>query len=95
MYRTDVETYRGIDSGCRQASQYLGRQSSCEFCPFPLKCIIGMRRNIETLLKDQGIYGKIKSGMSVAEVARLYRHSTNSIYKAIERAKRDIRELGI
>lgn len=36
---TDVKTYGGADSGCEQATEYLGYQSSCLKCPFK-KCVL-------------------------------------------------------
>ena len=38
--KRDMITYSGADSGCKQATDYLGYQSSCLECPFP-ECVLG------------------------------------------------------
>ncbi len=38
---TDNESYNGADSGCKAATEKLGRQSPCLECPFPECVLIG------------------------------------------------------
>ena len=42
-YKTDAKNYAEIDSGCRDASNYLRMQSKCTECPFK-RCLMELSR---------------------------------------------------
>ena len=78
--KTDAKSYAGIDSGCPEASEFLGGEaSSCFNCPFP-KCIYdkprqGRKRNTER----DAVIKELSKGMSIKELAVMFNLSKRRI----------------
>jgi len=87
QYRTDKEYYQDVDSGCQQATDYLGgKQSSCLKCPFR-KCayddegglISAQKRN-----RDVGIRARRKAGAKIKDLAKYFGLSERTIERIVK-----------
>lgn len=67
-YATDSQGYRGADSGCSVATEYLGgKQSECFKCPFPM-CI----SNLPLEDRDSAICWFASHGWSRAKLSKVF-----------------------
>ncbi len=82
----DVVSYAGVDSGCQQATNYLGYQSSCLKCPF-YKCIldelgIGVAR-AKKRIRNEEIWQRFKEGQSTSDLAKAFDVSSRTIQRIV------------
>ena len=90
QYRSsqDIKNYRGIDSGCKRATDHLGSQSSCLKCPFP-KCVLDeLGVGIVTAKKrnrNEEIKERFKKGESISDLARAFDVSERTIRRIVRR----------
>lgn len=70
---------RMTDNGCREATDYLGRQSHCLECPFE-QCVLEVPLKIQHRhRRDKEIRRKVKKGVSIEELAREHKVSITTI----------------
>lgn len=76
------------DKGCKQATDYLGHQSSCLQCPFP-KCVydelrVGViRANKRT--RNEEIRERFYKGESVADLAKAFGVHKRTIQRIVSK----------
>lgn len=85
--KTDNETYLGVDSGCPQATEYLGENSLCLRCPFK-RCVYEKRAN-PTTARNLVIITKIKAGENRYLVAQEFGLTYSSVNKILRKEKND------
>lgn len=86
----DAINYNKADSGCQQATNYLGYQSSCLLCPFP-KCIldkpgVGFAR-AKKAIRNEEIIKLFKEGISIPDLARVFDVSKRTIQRAVKKGR--------
>jgi hypothetical protein len=83
------------DTGCRYATDYLGRQSSCLECPFP-QCFTEAPRKYQ-FWKNRKTREKIlelwRQGKSVKEIATILDVSQHKIYAILNKVKSFVKEI--
>jgi hypothetical protein len=84
MLETDKPNYVKPDSGCRQATKFLGRPSRCGECPFE-ECVFISRKGSRKRRsrRNEQILGLFWGGAEVPELAERFRLSKSSIYGII------------
>jgi hypothetical protein len=80
-YNTDSESYRDHDSGCRWASDFLGRQSSCFNCPFTECKYADFYAD-----RDLKILGYHRQGRHECEIARALGLDRGTVHRVVKRA---------
>jgi len=90
-YKTDAKNYASSDSGCQQATDYLGHQSSCLKCPF-YKCIldepgVGIAKAKKRTRKEE-IIRRLKAGESIADLAIAFDVSIRTVQR-VKRSSED------
>lgn len=92
QYRTDIIGYRGKDSGCQRATDYLGHQSSCLFCPFSKCDLDGKGVGIATIKKrsrNEEIIQRLRKGENTSDLAIAFGVSQRTIQRVIKMWLRD------
>ena len=79
-------TYKGADSGCEAATEYLGYQSSCLNCPFP-KCVldemgIGFAR-ARKRNRNEEIRQRFNDGEGIADLAKAFGVCQKTIQRVV------------
>ena len=69
-YITDDPGHRGIQSGCPQASDYMGEPSSCLACPFS-RCVFDKNKDGYSLKREQRDKEVLKLFLSGSEITSL------------------------
>ena len=82
---TDSSFYGGTDSGCEQASKYLGYPSRCRSCPFR-RCILdmGRQRNRQRNAEIRKLY---KRGMAITDIAVVYQVTPRTVQRVVKGVK--------
>lgn len=83
---TDHKSYIRVESGCKEASDFLKYPSSCSKCPFP-KCVYdkpGQRKK----LRDKDIRQLYKKGLAVEVIATIYNISVRTVERVISGVRR-------
>jgi len=84
----DAITYSGADSGCKVATEYLGRQSSCLDCPFKRKCVYDTGRigiaNIRKRRRDGEIIRRWKQGERIKDLAVEFGVTIRTIQRVVK-----------
>ena len=84
----DNITYSGADAGCKTATEYLGRPSSCLKCPFR-KCTYDEPGSSTKRKRDEAVRVKIKAGIDIKEIALEFNVGKRTIQR-IKRGERDV-----
>ena len=66
---TDDKSYSGADSGCPEATNFLGYTSSCLNCPFPSCIYEGGSANYSREQRNAKIIQMDKEGKTVGQIA--------------------------
>jgi len=85
MRTQDAESYGKADSGCPEATAYLGCQSSCLDCPFE-ECIFEIKGGAVSLRKrkrDAEIMEIARQGVSTKELSERFGLSKRTIIRVI------------
>lgn len=87
--RADSRSYGGTDSGCQEATNYLGRQSSCLRCPFR-KCKLdepgfGIIR-AEKKNRNEEIKKLFNEGKKTKELAVLFDVQQRTIQRVVRKS---------
>lgn len=98
MYKTDANTYTKEDSGCPEATKFLGHQSFCLDCPFwdkktywdkttrPSFCVYDPgngRKHLRAEMRNKQIIKMRYEGKTLEELARIFRLSHFTIRKIL------------
>jgi len=91
-YKTDDVGYADSDSGCKQATAYLGHQSSCLHCPFR-KCIldelgVGIAR-AKKRTRNEEIIQRLSKGESISDIAEAFGVSIRTIQRVMKQCRED------
>ena len=86
-YSTDAPAYSYADSGCPEATDYLGEQSHCYECPFP-RCVYesGGKRRLLTELRNMKLLRLWRQGKDSAELSDSFNLSLVQVNKIISEA---------
>lgn len=82
---TDSSFYGGTDSGCTEASSYLGYPSRCRSCPFR-RCTldVGRQRNKKRNSEIRKLY---KGGIAIAAIAVVYQVTPRTVQRTVKGVK--------
>jgi len=93
---TDRKNYCGVDSGCKEASDFLGYPSSCKSCPFP-KCIFDdpklRKKYSDKTVRNKNIRRLYQKGAKVEDIATIYNLHTRTVQRVISKARKVENEL--
>ena len=84
---TDAKAYSGSDSGCEQATKYLGYPSSCQSCPFK-RCTLDKRRQ-RMKQRNTEIRKLYRRSIAIAEIAVIHRVSPRTVQRVVKGVKVD------
>ena len=79
---TDSRLYGGSDSGCEQATKYLGYPSSCQSCPFK-RCTLD-KRGQRMKQRNTEIRKLYRRGIAIADIAVIHRVSPKTVQRAVK-----------
>lgn len=84
---TDAKNYSGADSGCEQATDYIGYQSSCLSCPFE-KCLLDEARvgisKFKKRTRNEEIIQRFKKGESIEDLALAFSICERTIQRLLK-----------
>lgn len=80
---TDSKWYGGGDSGCEQASAYLGYPSRCDGgCPF--KSCVYDRHKARARQRNREIRKQYRRGGAIADIAVIYRVTPRTVQRIVK-----------
>lgn len=81
----ETDYYAGSDSGCEQASRYLGYPSRCLSCPFK-HCTLEVGRQ-RTKQRDGEMRKLYRKGIAITEIAVIHRVSPRTVQRTVKGVK--------
>lgn len=85
MYKTDANTYTKEDSGCPEATRFLGYPSKCLLCPFK-ECVYDPgngRKHLRAEMRNKQVIKMRYEGKTIEELARIFRLSHFTIRRIL------------
>lgn len=79
---SDSSFYSGIDSGCTEASDYLGYPSRCRNCPFK-RCTLEERKN-KNKHRNAEMRKSYRKGLAVTAIAMIHKVTPRTVQRAIK-----------
>ena len=82
----DSETYRGEDSGCKLATEFLGHQSNCRECPFD-RCFHddrGLKNRLHHQERNARIKAKRIEGLTYKQLSEEFNLSERNIQRVLK-----------
>jgi hypothetical protein len=82
---TDRETYTEPDSGCFEATKFLGRASKCSECPFEECVLVKPLAKQQREKRDAKILDLYWQGTDIAKLMKMFRLTQRGVMRIVYR----------